>query len=324
MENKPKVTVCMTTYNLQAYVEEAVKSVLRQKTSFNYELVISDDCSTDNTVELLKKLKSLSPGVITLLESEKNLGSLANSNKIFSNLQSEYFIFLDGDDYWVDENMLQKMVDFLDDHPDFVMVGGNTSYLRNNAIHGKVVDSNRTNRSYSFNDYINGRMPFVHTSAILVRNVVFCNGLPEVYRASVGSFENCALRGEDFRRLLHLERGKMFVMKDTFSVYRIHDKGMWQGASNLKRSIETAISYNFYSKYFETGKSFFEKMRDKSYNHLMITLVSDYSFCKANTIPEKEFFLLNAYLKDMKQTKTVKYGPIRRKVLKTILALLTR
>jgi len=315
-----KLTVCITTYNLEKYVKQALDSVLMQQTNFDYKIVVADDFSKDGTKQILENYKNKYPDVIELILNEKNLGSLANSNQIFSNVKSEYFIFLDGDDYWINPDMLQKMVDYLDANKDYVMVGGNTFYLKQGEYFGTVVSKNQVNKSYSFEDYTTNKIPFVHTSALMIRNIIFSSGLPQCYKDAVNTFENCALRGEDFRRLIHLQKGKLFVMDEMFSVYRIHDKGMWQGASDLKRRIEAAISFNFYAKYFGNGyDSFFIKMKEKSYSHLITSLVSDYSLVRGNCLPEKESKLLYDYLDDVRDSDIKHYGKIRKLLIKTFM-----
>lgn len=320
-----KVTICITTYNLEDYIDQAIESVLMQKTNFEYKIIVADDCSTDKTREILQKYKNEYPNIIELILNEKNIGSLANSNQIFSNLKSKYFIFLDGDDYWIDEKMLQKMSDFLDNNENYSMVGGNTYYLKNDVIDGKVVQNNLTNKSYNFSDYTHNRMPFVHTSALLVRNVIFCNGLPSCYTECVNTFENCALRGEDFRRLIHLKKGPIYVMSDIFSVYRIHSHGMWQGSSELKRKIETAISFNFYSKYFgNTDNFYFVKMKKKTYKSLVIHLIAKNNFIKGVYLPEKELKLISEYLIDMRENEIVEYKKMRALFLKILFRIIIR
>ena len=94
-----KVTVGITTYNLEKYIEKAIDSILCQKTNFEFKIVIADDGSTDGTVNILKKYAEKYPEKIEIMLSSKNLGSLANSNRIFEKIDGEYISFLDGDDY---------------------------------------------------------------------------------------------------------------------------------------------------------------------------------------------------------------------------------
>ena len=302
-----KVIVAITTYNLKDYIRQCLDSVLSQETSFEFSLIIADDCSKDGTVEILKEYKTKYPNKIELILNPKNLGSLATSNLIFDKIDCEYFSFLDGDDYWLDNKRLQKQVDFLDSHPDYTLCGGNTHYLVNDKIASDVVKKNLTNKSYTFDDFINDKCPFVHTSSLLVRNVIFKDGLPECYKTSVNTFENCALRGEDFRRLIHHEKGKLFVSNEYYSVYRIHKSGTWQGASSVHKDIESAIAANFYRKYFgDKYKDFFERFHKAAYKQLLKTLLLEDSLYNGYTLSEKDNQLLQQYLNDIRVDQPIK------------------
>lgn len=295
-----KVIVAITTYNLEKYVSQAINSVLSQETDFDYKIVIADDCSTDGTIDILNKYKNMYPSKIELLFSDHNLGSLANSNRIFDGLNCEYFIFLDGDDYWLDKGMLQKQVNFLDSHSDYTLCAGNTRYLKNDKLLGFIVEKEKINKTYTFQSMLNDEIPFVHTSALMVRNVIFKDGLPRCFKDAENTFENCALRGEDFRRILHLEKGLLYVMDEVFSVYRIHDKGMWQGSAPIKREIECAISFNFYRKYFgDKYGNYFALKAKNAYVNLMSTLVIEHNLLGGLSIGSSEKELLIPYINDV-------------------------
>ena len=298
---KPKVIVAITTYNLEKYINECLDSVLMQKTNFDYKIIIADDASTDKTVEILKEYQSKYPEKISLILNEKNLGSLATSNKIFDRIDCEYFSFLDGDDYWLDENRLQKQVDFLDSHPEYTLCGSNTHFLINGKIDKDVVSKKQVNKSYTFEEYVKDIAPFVHTSSLLVRNIIFKDGLPKCYIEAVDTFENCALRGEDFRRVLHHEKGLMYVSDDYYSVYRIHSQGTWQGKSEIHKILELAISSNFYKKYFgDKYGDLFEKKARFTYKLLMKKLIMNGNFLNSYSLPEKDDYLLRCYLADVR------------------------
>lgn len=295
-----KVVIVITTYNLDRYIKQALDSVLMQETNFEYKILIGDDCSQDNTLKILRDYERRFPNKICVISSDVNIGSLANSNRLFDGIQCEYFAFLDGDDYWLGTDRLQKQVDYMDGHQDCFLCAGNTQYLVNGLPHKKLLSSKRLNRKYTFNDMLDGEMPFFHTSSILLRNKIFINGLPECYKKAVGTFEECALRGEDFRRILHLEKGYMYAMDALMSVYRIHNKGIWQGASDLRRHIESVIGNNFYYKYF--GKkygTYFQDKFEKSYKELLKYLFIKQGLLKNYELNIHDTFLLAGLLNEI-------------------------
>ena len=88
-----KVTICITTYNLEKYISKALDSVLMQKTTFDYKIIVADDCSTDGTIEILKKYAKEYPSIVELITSDQNEGSLHNSNRIFDVYKVNTFHF---------------------------------------------------------------------------------------------------------------------------------------------------------------------------------------------------------------------------------------
>jgi len=115
----PEVTVSvhMITYNHQDYVKDAIEGVLMQKTDFPVELMISDDCSTDNTREIIARYAAKYPKVIKPVFRERNLGSMRNFVDTFQYCTGTYIAMCEGDDYWTDPLKLQKQVDFLKRNP---------------------------------------------------------------------------------------------------------------------------------------------------------------------------------------------------------------
>ena len=108
----------MITYNHEKFIGQAIESVLMQKTNFDYELVIGEDCSTDGTKDIIIQYQKKNPEQIKLLPNEKNIGCNQNFIRTLSACNGEYIAILEGDDFWTSQNKLQKQVDFLDTQID--------------------------------------------------------------------------------------------------------------------------------------------------------------------------------------------------------------
>lgn len=121
MESDIKVSIVMPVFNHEKYVAHAIESVLMQKVNFKYELLIGEDCSTDGSREIINRYKDREG--VKFFPRESNMHKLKINNALDLDLrtQGEYMIILEGDDYWTDPDKLQKQVDFLDAHPDYVM-----------------------------------------------------------------------------------------------------------------------------------------------------------------------------------------------------------
>jgi len=113
------VSVCILTYNQEIYIKQAIDSALNQNTSFNYELVIGEDCSTDQTRAVIEQYQKKYPNKIRLLLNDKNVGAVKNLAAILLASRGKYIAMLEGDDYWTSPNKLQKQVDFLQCNPDY-------------------------------------------------------------------------------------------------------------------------------------------------------------------------------------------------------------
>lgn len=119
--NSPLVSIMMTSYNRADLIGTAIKSVLDQ-TYQNWELLILDDASTDNTAAIVASVAGSDPRVIYSLAAE-NLGITKNRNRGFALAKGTYIAVLDSDDLWSDANKLAKQVHFLESNPTYVLVG---------------------------------------------------------------------------------------------------------------------------------------------------------------------------------------------------------
>lgn len=119
--NKPKLSVILITYNHEKYIRKALDSVLMQETSFPFEIVVGEDCSTDNTKNIVKEYVKKYPEKIRLIDRKKNTGRpTLNVYETTMACKGEYLAYLEGDDYWTDPQKLQKQVDFLEIHPEYI------------------------------------------------------------------------------------------------------------------------------------------------------------------------------------------------------------
>lgn len=133
-----KVSVCITTYNKEKYIERTLLSALNQITDFDYEIIISDDCSKDSTVSVINNIIKKHPqgNLVKLYAQEKNLTVNPNMLFVFSKCNGKYIAMLDGDDEWIDENKLQKQFNFLENNVEFSAVGtdSNIVYLQKDTV----------------------------------------------------------------------------------------------------------------------------------------------------------------------------------------------
>lgn len=124
---EPKISIIMVTRNRASFLPQAIKSAQNQSFT-DWELIISDDDSTDATEAILAPLKAQN-NRIKYHKNSPALGISGNRNKALSLSKSKYIAVLDSDDYWIDKNKLQKQYDFLENNPDYVLIGSNIKII---------------------------------------------------------------------------------------------------------------------------------------------------------------------------------------------------
>lgn len=117
----PVVSVCLLAYNHERFIQQCVDAAVNQKTDFEYEIIIGEDCSTDRTREICIEYQKQYPEKIKVLLPKKNQGLIENYKSILRESRGEYICVCGCDDYWCDELKLQKHVNFMEQHDDVVV-----------------------------------------------------------------------------------------------------------------------------------------------------------------------------------------------------------
>ena len=264
------LTIIMPSYNMGEYISEALDSIFMQKTSYSYQVVVADDCSDDNTIEIVKSYQSKYPNKITLLTSETNQKLYKNVLRAYAITKTPYFCVLGPDDYYCSEDFLQKALDFLNQNEDYTIYMSNVYKKMPDGSLEKYFDFEQEYINVDFQDYINGRAILSQTSGCVYRNVIFKDGVPEKLLNPPEKSWEVSFRGDAFRNALHVFYGKAHISKDCNTVYRITDKGIWQGMCQLKRDVFNAIIYRDMYVYFDEKYAAFLNL---SYNFFMKCLV---------------------------------------------------
>ena len=125
MQQKLKISVAVITYNQQETIRQTLDSILMQKGNFDLELVIGEDCSTDNTLTICQEYATLYPDKVVLLSGPQNLGITANYFRVLQACSGEYIGDIAGDDYYCDDHALEKQILYLQSHLDVGVLGAN-------------------------------------------------------------------------------------------------------------------------------------------------------------------------------------------------------
>jgi glycosyltransferase involved in cell wall biosynthesis len=131
------VSVCVVTYNHTNFIRECLQSIVDQKTDFEFEVIVGDDCSTDGTREIVQEFAERYPDIVRPLLHPQNLGPTENYLAVHGQARGEYVAHIDGDDYAL-PGKLQAQADFLDRHHEYVIVWHRMKVLDANS--GRMVD----------------------------------------------------------------------------------------------------------------------------------------------------------------------------------------
>lgn len=136
MDNTGKISVIMAVYNCADTISDAIESILNQ-TYNDWEMIICNDCSTDNTFEIVKKYADKYKDKIILIENEQNMKLPASLNHCLKYATGKYVARMDGDDISYPERF-EKQIEFLKNHPNIDLVGTGMTVYNGKEIIGQV------------------------------------------------------------------------------------------------------------------------------------------------------------------------------------------
>lgn len=272
MENQVKLSVLLICYNHERYIEQALNSVLNQKTSFKIKIIIHDDASTDKSRDIIKRYINKYPDLITGIFQEENQyskGVHIISRFMRDYVEGDYVAICECDDYWIDENKLQKQVDFLEKHSEY-------SGCMHNCV---MVNSRNEVIDCAYNIY----QPY-RTHTYTLKRLALNNSFPgqtatKVYRSKYLFYNSVdeetaitSLRtnGDVKNNLYLLLNGKVFCMEEFMSAYRVvYQEGSSWTAANYGKN----MSYNYFVSSIDIRK-FAKKFYNVNFKNEYITFHS--------------------------------------------------
>ncbi len=239
-----KVSIIMATYNHEKYIRHALESTVVQKTNFEYEVLVGDDCSTDGTASIIKEFAEKYPDIIVPFYREKNLGMVRNTYDLLTHVSGEYIALLEGDDYWIDDHKLQKQVDFLDNHPDYIAVFCKNIIVDQNEKRLEELEKysgyKKSGGDYTIKDFEEYLLPG-QTATSMYRASMY-QELTKLL--SLGEFDYTHFIDMHLC-LVILAIGRIYVIDEYLSAYRYilrADSGSWS-SKNDYYSAKTLINY---------------------------------------------------------------------------------
>ncbi len=220
-----KVSVCVPTYQHEAYIAQMLDGALAQQTDFAYEIVIGDDGSTDLAPAIIQAYAEKYPDKIRAYLHAENLGpkeprEFAGRNNVLHLLKAcrgQYVALCEGDDYWTDPHKLQKQVDFLDTHPDFAICHHNVRVTYEDGSPAHLFNPPDQKAVSTIDDLLEDRW-FIATASLLYRNYFLTEDFAAWHpQAAAG----------DWALVLQLAaRGDIGYLPNVMGVYRKHQGGL--------------------------------------------------------------------------------------------------
>ena len=203
-------------------IEKTIQSIISQTIDEDFEIIVADGMSTDGTREIIIEYQKKYPDFIKLLFQNDNVGPMKNFIDLISTPQSKYIAYLEGDDYWTDQTKLSFQYNFLENNPEYVLLGGYSNKIKDiedyKIIHNHSLSS-KSNYNFDFDTrYLITKNP-LSSSTIFFRNGVV-NEFPDVWRQGFG--------GDRRLYILLSLHGKCRYINKSWGVYRIHSGGVTQ------------------------------------------------------------------------------------------------
>ena len=210
MGDKPKVSVCVMTYNQGAFIRHCLQSIFDQKTNFDFEVIVGDDCSTDGTREIVQEFGERYAGIIKTILHEKNVGPMKNFLSVHSVAQGEYIAHLDGDDYAL-PGKLQAQVNVLDNEPDCNVVWHRMK-IQNERDGGLSDDINH--------NHIVGSMKFWRADLLRLGSITYHSS--KMYRAKYRNLDQLVHPCLDYYiSIINMDAGYGRILDGMYGVYRL-------------------------------------------------------------------------------------------------------
>ena len=224
------VSIVCNTYNQEAYIRNALDGFLMQETTFDYEVLVHDDASTDGTRQIIEEYTQKYPNLIKpILQTENQFSQRISITRTFQfpRAQGKYIAFCEGDDYWTDPTKQQTQVDALEAHPDIDLCGHRVRITENEVDVGlyPVFDKDCI---FTAGEAIKGGGGFVPTGSMMFRKEI------------IGKYTFAKSMSLDYVwQISGSLRGGLLYLADCMGVYRRNANGSWTvfASKNPERQI---------------------------------------------------------------------------------------
>lgn len=289
INGKIKVVIKCITYNHEPYIRQCLDGFVMQKTNFQFVAIVHDDCSLDRTTDVIHEYEKKYPNIIIPIYETENqyhkgtLGQIMNDAVTASG--AEYVALCEGDDYWTDPYKLQKQVDFLDTHPEYVICAHNAYQHFSNNLWKLFVNPNYREHDICLSEML--AKWHTPTASLIYRKDVL-DKVP-----ATKSYPN----GDYYLMLRLLSQGKFYYDPSVMSVYRMHNDSV---SAEMNRN--TITLYDDIISLLNEVRSLYKEIDQPLFDEA----VSNYEAKKRDSLRSndsvKKWFYRKTYTRAVKKT----------------------
>lgn len=313
------LSVCITAYNLEKYIGQAIESVLGQDFEQEYEILVGDDGSQDNTVEIVRNLEKQYPDKIKLFIMPRDCNAKydpverASLNRVnlMKHARGKYIAFLDGDDFYTDSEKFRKQIAILEDpnNADCAMCAHNMNFFyEEEKREVPMVELELGRQKIDARWYVR-RNFYIHAEAFVFRNYFLQNELQEI---------NDKCFDDTMIVFYFLKYGDVYYLPDIMADYR-QNPTPWKEKEQLEKCTLCVMSYSIarnynanmrieiFMSYYPTFKYIFlhrKELNDKKYEKYLEQAKENNSkdvvcllnYPNGNTLQKINAFLLIFYM----------------------------
>jgi len=289
--SSPLVTIVCVTYNQEIFIRDALESFVTQVTDFPFQVLISDDASTDSTSEIIKEYEKMYGNIIKPIYRKQNLGAAHNFIYTLQEVRTKYVIYNEGDDYFSSPYKLQMQVDFLEANPECAM-----------CFHPATIqylDGSKPDDVFPSSDFRFGKIK-LNLEDLLIHNFIQTNSVMYRWRFTKEDFKDnisaSILPGDWYLHLLHAQKGAIGFLDEVMSVYRKHPGGLWWAGQAVDK-FQAKYSTEVFSFYYEVYSNIINNDENYYRNKLVPVFYALVHSIRVCNEPEKLIGIFEKYPK---------------------------
>ncbi len=228
--NIPKVSVCVVTYNHEKYIKECLESIVTQKCDFDFEVIVGEDCSTDNTRAIVQEYANKYPNIVKPIFHEKNIGAMNNFLEVHKKAEGQLIASMDGDDFWY-QGKLAYQVEIFDKNPDIVQIWHCADVIDHESSKIKLFPSKMARLFYP---------KYINTKDIALSYALVGQRSTQMFRAETYDINLLPTNALDYYGAFLISlNGKSFYSKKVFGAYRVvANNSLTTNTSNKRLTVD--------------------------------------------------------------------------------------